>query len=271
MAVGVRRSPAPRRDGRTRRTSRPAWCRRRRPRAPHVGPPAAPRRTRCSSCDDAHALAATTRGRLDQHRVVEAPQGRPRGRTTGRRGPRPSTATSRAASLRPIRSITADARTDEHQPGGLDRRGEGGALGEEAVAGVDRLGAASRARPRRRRRRRGRSRSARPRRPDARAARCASRSEWTAIVWMPSARAVRITRQAISPRLAIRSRRIITTPSHPPDAVAGLRDRGVRGHRERHAQHPPCLERVDDAVVPEPGGRVVRRALVLVLLADRLP
>src|SRR3954467_863928 len=76
---------------------------------------------------------------------------------------------------------------------------------------------------------------------------------------------------AISPRLATRrqSKRGFTR-SHPKDAVAGRRERrAVRGRRQAQTEHPAGVDRIDDAVVPEPSGRVVRRALLLVLRADR--
>ena len=45
---------------------------------------------------------------------------------------------------------------------------------------------------------------------------------------------------------------------------------GSSRQRQGVSEHPPGVERVDDAVVPEPCGRVVGAALLLVLLADRL-
>ena len=43
----------------------------------------------------------------------------------------------------------------------------------------------------------------------------------------------------------------------------------LRRRGQAQAEHPTGVDRVDDAVVPEPRGRVVRRALGLVLVADR--
>src|SRR4051812_35226758 len=96
---------------------------------------------------------------------------------------------------------------------------------------------------------------------------------------MPIARSVRITRTAISPRLATSTVSNIRSPpgtfgaespeSHPEDAVAQLAERRVGARREGETEHGAGLRRVDDAVVPETGGGVVRVALVLVLLADR--
>src|SRR4051812_30377975 len=106
---------------------------------------------------------------------------------------------------------------------------------------------------------------------------------------MPRAFADRITRSAISPRLATSSVEIgfetgfetLTSfapqptslvrspPSHPEDAVGGLGDRRVRGGGEAEAEDATGLGGGGDPVVPEPGGGVVRRALSLVLLEDR--
>ena len=120
-----------------------------------------------------------------------------------------------ASILEPIASIDSGVGPDPGQPGGLDGPGEVGVLGQEAVAGVDRVGAGPPRRVAARRRRRGRSRPARcraagrRRRPRGRTAAPASASEWTATVSMPSARQVRNTRRAISARLATSSRVIM--------------------------------------------------------------
>src|SRR3954452_11868023 len=111
---------------------------------------------------------------------------------------------------------------------------------------------------------------------------------------MPIARSVRMTRTAISPRLATRTvSNIVSTPpevlyrpkvrsprgplppespsrgSHPEDAVAEFAQRCVGARGEGETEHGAGLRGVDHAVVPEAGGGVVRVALVLVLLADR--
>src|SRR5580704_18545015 len=88
---------------------------------------------------------------------------------------------------------------------------------------------------------------------------------------MPSRSRVAMIRTAISPRLATRTLLKLfpgTGTSHPEDAVAGRLERGVGGHGQREPEDPAGVGRVDDPVVPQPGGRVVRVALVLVLLAD---
>src|SRR3954466_4449941 len=85
---------------------------------------------------------------------------------------------------------------------------------------------------------------------------------------MPIARRVRITRTAISPRLATRTVSNIRS-SHPEDAVAELAQRRVGARGEGETEHGAGLRGVDHAVVPEAGGGVVRVALVLVLVADR--
>ena len=89
--------------------------------------------------DDAHALAATAGRGLDQHGVgVGGHVGRIELRShryAGLLGDRacPVLATHRVHDL--------GGRADEHQPGADDRAGELGALGQEPVARVDRLGA----------------------------------------------------------------------------------------------------------------------------------
>src|SRR5215831_15613233 len=97
-----------------------------------------------------------------------------------------------------------------------------------------------------------------------------STSLYTATLAMPSERSVLITRTAISPRFATRTLVNITPPLHPEDAVAGRLKRRVGRRGQREAEDPPGVGGVDDPVVPQPGRRVVRVALVLVLVADRL-
>src|SRR5579871_1540563 len=93
-----------------------------------------------------------------------------------------------------------------------------------------------------------------------------SASEYTATVRIPMARAVRMTRSAISPRLAIRILAIsviagafipvvsiavaFMAVSHPEDAVAGARRGRVRGGGEGQPQNPAGVHGIDDAVVP---------------------
>src|SRR4051812_38120549 len=86
---------------------------------------------------------------------------------------------------------------------------------------------------------------------------------------MPISRSVRITRTAISPRLATNTVSNMSWPLHPEDAVADVLQGGVGAGRERQAEDRAGVLGVDHAVVPEPGGGVVRVTLGLVLLADR--
>src|SRR5262245_58423979 len=84
--------------------------------------------------------------------------------------------------------------------------------------------------------------------------------------------AVRMIRQAISPRLAISSlwKRRADDTSHPENAEAGgLGRRRVHPSRERKPQYGAGVGRVDDTVVPDARGRVVGVPLLFVLLADR--
>src|SRR6266700_572457 len=78
-----------------------------------------------------------------------------------------------------------------------------------------------------------------------------------------------MTRTAIS-RPFSRRPLLNTGASHPEDAVAGGVERGVGRHRQGQAEHPAGVGGVDDPVVPQPGCRVVRVALRLVLVADGL-
>ena len=56
---------------------------------------------------------------------------------------------------------------------------------------------------------------------------------------------------------------------HAEEAELG-RFRGcLAGGKEAHCEDLPGVAGVDDAVVPQPGARVVRMAFVLVLLEDR--
>src|SRR6476620_5269056 len=97
----------------------------------------------------------------------------------------------------------------------------------------------------------------------------ASASLCTATERMPISRSVRITRTAISPRLATRTVSNMRGPLHPEDAVADVFEGRVGAGGQGEAEHGAGLGGVDHAVVPEPGGGVVRMTLVLVLLPDR--
>ena len=101
--------------------------------------------------DPAHALAAAAGHRLDQHRIADAVRLAPASVSAidphpdSRASParRPSCISSLAASFRPIARIAAGGAPDPDQAGGLHRFGEVGILREEAIAGMDRLRAAS--------------------------------------------------------------------------------------------------------------------------------
>ena len=161
--------------------------------------------------DDAHALAAAAGGGLDQQRVADAapPRGQRR-RPARRRRSRGSTGTParpRAAG----RGLVAHGRdgvrrrADPGEAGVDDRSREVGVLGEEAVAGMDRVGAGPRRRP-------SSSSSASRYEPVGMASSTPaggrSSAAWTPTTRMPMRRAVAATRTAISPRLATSSVRI---------------------------------------------------------------
>src|SRR3954464_11016494 len=94
----------------------------------------------------------------------------------------------------------------------------------------------------------------------------ASASLCTATDRMPISRSVRITRTAISPRLATSTVSNMSWPLHPEDAVADVFHGSVGTGGERQAEDGARLRGVDHAVVPEPGRGVVRVTLRLVLV-----
>src|SRR5919198_6412266 len=89
---------------------------------------------------------------------------------------------------------------------------------------------------------------------------------------MPIARQVRITRAAISPRLAIRILRKAGMRLHAEDAEAvRAPDDVVEGRGERDPERRAGVPRVDHPVVPDAYRRVEGVRLLLDLLLDRLP
>src|SRR4029453_4797077 len=99
-----------------------------------------------------------------------------------------------------------------------------------------------------------------------------SASEKTATVRRPMRLAVRMIRQAISPRLAINtlSKGRPVDTSHPEDAEPGrLGGRRVEPGSERKGAHGAGVHGIDHAVVPQARGGVIGMALLFVLLADR--
>ena len=221
---------------------------------------------------DAHALAAAAGGGLDQHRVAEGlrPRSARRRSTTGRR---------HAGRHRDLAGGVLAAHLVHHVGGRADQR-DAGVLDVRARTRSARRGSRSRGAPRRHRSRarRRRPRRCRGRLGDAGSRRAsasracgadASMSVWIATVWIAEVAGGADRPGGRSRRGWRRARRLSSWPSHPEDAVGRLGDRGMGSGGQAHPEHPAGLERVDDAVVPEPGGRVVRRALVLVLVADR--
>src|SRR4051794_13216382 len=95
------------------------------------------------------------------------------------------------------------------------------------------------------------------------------------MVRRPMARAVRMTRQAISPRLAISSVRkrryiLLFIASHPEQAELRRFDRRIGRSRKAKTKHQPGIGGIDHAIVPEARGGVKGIALLFVLGADRL-
>src|SRR5262249_47576840 len=100
-----------------------------------------------------------------------------------------------------------------------------------------------------------------------------SASEYTVTVLMPIRRQVLIILTAISPRLAtstdsiggvIRARLSRGSPlgktssSHAENAKWSGRDLRVERGREAEAQHHSGVDRIDDTIVPQSGGREIR-------------
>ena len=191
LAVDARcRRPAPRRAGRARRTARRRRCRRRTPTAASACAAAISPVQVGERADDPHAAAAAAGGRLDEQRQVGLGRRLRAPRRTGTPAVRHDPL---GLDLRAHRVDRLRRRADPGQPGVDDRAGEVGVLGQEAVAGVDRVGAgAVRGGVSTAGRRRGRSRPGVL--PGSRTATSASRtygspasaSEWTATVSMPS-------------------------------------------------------------------------------------
>ena len=96
---------------------------------------------------DAEALAAAAARRLDRHRVADLSSMILRASSTvatgavvpGTIGTPAAAINSRARVFDPIASIARRGRADEHDPVLLQGRGEPRVLGQEAVAGMDRL------------------------------------------------------------------------------------------------------------------------------------
>ena len=161
-----------------------------------------------------------------------------------------------AAALAPIAAIAAGGGPMKTTPARCAGGGERLVLGQEAVAGMDRLRAGSAARRRGSRRREvalARRAAADAARLVASATCSASRSasEYTATVRMPSRRAVRATRQAISPRLAIRILR-----EHPVSALRFSRKDAMPSLPSAEARISAMLLRGlgDQRVVDRPAG-----------------
>src|SRR5215469_14134581 len=57
--------------------------------------------------------------------------------------------------------------------------------------------------------------------------------------------------------------------SHPEDAEARRRQRRVRGRGDAEGEHRARVGRIDDAVIPQPRGGIVRIAFCLVFVKDR--
>ena len=211
-----------------------------------------PAASRCTAANDsreflrriaaAHADAAAAGGALEHHRIADALRRRERRRQVRQqvgarqqRQARASCASSRAVCLRPKSRICAGVGPMKAMPASSHICAKSRVLGQEAVAGMNRL-------PRRMRARlRGCARRADNfRRPAPARCRCASSasrtcrefssaSEYTATEPMPMRLTVRRMRHAMAPRLAIRIfLNIAQFPRQVVPALKELRDGSSR-------------------------------------------
>src|SRR4051794_28067616 len=83
------------------------------------------------------------------------------------------------------------------------------------------------------------------------------------------------TRARSQENIALRVLRARRRPSwwrsHPKDAELRRGDRCVEACRQGECKHVACLCRIEDAIVPQSRGGVVRGSLQLVLVQNRLP
>ena len=135
-----RRGAAPRRGAGARGSARSRACRRRRRPPPRAPPPRARRRARPAS-----GRPACRARRLRRPPSRAAGSRSPPGAPSGSTGTPASRAIRFAASLSPPSRSALGRRADPRQPCGLDGLGEVRVLREEAVAGMDRVGARARA------------------------------------------------------------------------------------------------------------------------------
>ena len=132
------RRPGPRRGGRARRTARRRRCRRRTPTAPR------PRPSRSRRAGPRACARPACRGRRRRRTPSPAGAGRPRSARSGvlAASGTPASRMIRLASIfEPIASIDSGVGPTQIEPGVDDRAREVGVLGQEPVAGVDRVGA----------------------------------------------------------------------------------------------------------------------------------
>ena len=191
------------------------------------------------------------------------------------------------AFARILSPITSSARSPgpmKTMPASAHARGEVGVLGEEPVAGVDRLraGLASGGEDRRRCRGRTARRGGRPD-PDGGVGLAHVRRLGVGVAVdgdRADAEAPQGADDAAGDLAAVGDEdgvehstgsglRDVACGSHPEEAEARLGQRGARDDVEREAEQVAGVGGVDDAVVPQARGRVVRVALLLVLRADR--
>src|SRR5260370_10844303 len=89
-------------------------------------------------------------------------------------------------------------------------------------------------------------------------------------LWRYGSRGVRSRRDWRSGGCEIADTGLAISSSHPEQAEARRLDRGVGRRRQPKAEHQPGIGGIDHALIPKPGGGVVRTALAFILGAGGL-
>src|SRR5260370_39910458 len=89
-------------------------------------------------------------------------------------------------------------------------------------------------------------------------------------LWRYGSRGLRSRRDWRSGGCELACTGLAISSSHPEQAKARRLDRGVGRRRQPEAKHQPGIGGIDHAIIPKPGGGVVRTALAFILGADGL-
>ena len=250
-----RRAAGSRRGGAARRSARRRRGRRRRPPSPRAAPRRAPPRARPGS--------RTTRiPRPPPPAAALTTSGKPisSGSPSGTTGTPASRAIRFASSLSPPDRSASGGGPTQVRPAASTASAKSGVLGEEAVAGMDRVRAGLAAPRACAPRRRGSAEISTVSSAERACSEPESSSGATATVAIPSSRQVRKTRTAISPRFATRSFRMPTTgrasrgtragPPGPPRSSRRLGDAPLGAEAVRALEHEPLRLRAPPRARP---------------------